>query len=184
MGQETKLSVRDISQLLDVVEKIAEHGQCTPSEAVQRIADILSPESSGRQRKRAALAEFVGRLRQLRMRRNELIGAPLFRDPAWDMLLELFAAHEGGRKVSVSSLCYASGVPPTTALRQIQRLEKHKLLVRKGDSEDNRRCYVEPTPKAVAGVASMAAMLMEHSELADSLGADGRLKLDPVTVRP
>jgi hypothetical protein len=34
------------------------------------------------------------------------------------MLLELFAAHESGRCVSISSLCYASGVPPTTALRQ------------------------------------------------------------------
>lgn len=155
---------------MDVVSKISEQGNCTPSEAVRRITAILSPESCGRQRKRAALAQFVARMRQLRMRRNELIGAPLFRDPAWDMLLELFAAHEGGRNVSVSSLCYASGVPPTTALRQIHRLEKHKLLVRKGDSQDNRRCYVQPTPKAIAGVASMAAMLMEHTEFVDSLG--------------
>lgn len=168
MGQETKLSVGDISQLLDVVTRIAEQGQCSPSEAIGRIASILSPDSSAEERDRASLVEFVARLRRLRLRRNELIGAPLFRDPAWDMLLELFAAHESGRRVSVSSLCYASGVPLTTALRQMQRLEKHGLLTRHGDSQDNRRCYVEPTAKAVAGIASMAAMLVEQTQAVDT----------------
>jgi DNA-binding MarR family transcriptional regulator len=174
VGQETKLSVGDISQLLDVVTKIAERGQCSPSEAIQRIAGIFSPDSSPDQRERAALAEFVARLRRLRLRRNEVIGAPLFRDPAWDMLLELFAAHESGRRVSVSSLCYASGVPPTTALRQIQRLEKYDLITRSGDRFDNRRCYVEPTAKAVAGIASMATMMLEQNRAIDSAGEPGR----------
>jgi len=161
MGNETNLSVGDISHLLDLVAKIAEQGECTPSEAIRRISDVLSPDTPCETRERAVLADFVSRVRRLRMRRNELLGAPLFRDPAWDMLLELFAAHESGREVSVSSLCYASGVPPTTALRQLQRLEKHGLLTRHGDSQDNRRCFIKPTAKAVAGVATAAAMMLD-----------------------
>jgi DNA-binding MarR family transcriptional regulator len=172
VGQETRLSVEDISQLVDVVANISEQDQCSPSDAVRRITNILSPDSSNELRDRATLAEFAVRLRRLRMRRNELIGAPLFRDPAWDMLLELFAAHESGRKVTVSSLCYASGVPPTTALRQLQRLEKHGLVTRHGDRKDNRRWYVDPTGKAVEAVASMAAMLLEQSLAVDALAAE------------
>jgi DNA-binding MarR family transcriptional regulator len=172
VGQETRLSVEDISQLVDVVASISEQDQCSPSDAVRRITNILSPNSSAEQRDRAALAEFAVRMRKLRMRRNEMIGAPLFRDPAWDMLLELFAAHESGRKVTVSSLCYASGVPPTTALRQLQRLEKHGLVTRHGDRKDNRRWYVDPTGKAVEAVASMAAMLLEQSLAVDALAAE------------
>jgi DNA-binding MarR family transcriptional regulator len=169
VGQETKLTVGDISQLLDVVSKMAEEGQCSPTEAIRRIEAIVSPDSSPEKRDRATLAQFVARLRKLRLRRNEVIGAPLFRDPAWDMLLELFAAHESGRKVTVSSLCYASGVPPTTALRQLQRLERHGLLTRSGDSEDNRRWYIEPTAKAVASMATMAAMFFEQSQAPEAV---------------
>jgi hypothetical protein len=172
VGQESKLSVSDISQLLDVVTQVAEEGQCTPSEAVKRIAGILSPDTACEERDRAKLAEFVAGVRRLRMRRNELIGAPLFRDAAWDMLLELFAAHQSRRRLSVSSLCYASGVPPTTALRQLQRLEKYGLLTRVGDSEDSRRCFVEPTAKAIAGVAMVAGMLLDQSQAVETAAAE------------
>jgi DNA-binding MarR family transcriptional regulator len=170
VGQETKLSAGDICQLVDVVSKVATEGQCTASEAIRRIASIASPKPP-KKRDRGVLAHFVTRLRKLRLRRNELIGAPLFRDPAWDMLLELFAAHETGRKVTVSSLCYASGVPPTTALRQIQRLEAHKLVTRSGDGSDNRRCYIEPTPELIANMAMMAAMFADHCEVLDVGGS-------------
>src|SRR3546814_1843272 len=53
----------------------------------------------------------------------------LFRsDPAWDMLLDLYlAAERNTRPVSISSLCIASAVPATTALRWIKtfRSEEH-----------------------------------------------------------
>ena len=169
MGHESKLSVGDISLLLDLVVKLADDSGSSPSEAIQRIERLLTPEAlGGDSHERAAMAEFISRLRKLRLRRNELIGAPLFRDPAWDMLLELFAAHESGRRLSVSSLCYASGVPATTALRQISRLEKHGLVVREGDGSDQRRQFVKSTPKAIAGVARAAALLIEQSHILEA----------------
>jgi DNA-binding MarR family transcriptional regulator len=94
------------------------------------------------------------------MRRTELFGAPLFREPAWDMLLELYSAYERGERLSVSALCYASGVPVTTALRQLRQLEKHGLVQREGDPSDNRRYWVIPTARAISGVATAAVTLV------------------------
>jgi hypothetical protein len=35
----------------------------------------------------------------------------LFKDPAWDILLDLYVARADGRGISVSSACIASGAP-------------------------------------------------------------------------
>jgi DNA-binding MarR family transcriptional regulator len=93
------------------------------------------------------------------------------------MLLELYAAHESGRKVSVSSLCYASGVPPTTALRQLARLEKFGLILREGDRRDSRRQFIVPTAKAIQGVSDAVAQLLHYSQILDA-GA-GEQDADP-----
>ncbi|MXP27457.1 hypothetical protein GRI58_01300 [Porphyrobacter algicida] len=49
--------------------------------------------------------------------RDELLGAELFADPAWDMLLDLTAARAEHKRVSASTLCIAAAVPATMALR-------------------------------------------------------------------
>ena len=171
MSRDQRLSVTDIERLFDLVSVVSMQGQCTPTEAIQRMGELLAPAAMLGRRRSQVLAEFVSRMRRLRMRRNEIIGAPLFRDPAWDMLLELFAAHQAGRRISISSLCYASGVPPTTALRQLARLEQHGLIRREGDPKDNRRYFVEATDKAIEGIGQAAALLMEESQVAEA--ADG-----------
>ena len=169
MAQDFRLSAADIAELLHVVTRIAGVAQCTPSDAIRRIASAFLADSSGEDRRRAELAEFATRWRLLRQRRNELVGAPLFRDPAWDMLLELFAAHEGGRTVTVTSLCFASGVPQTTALRHLRLLEDHKLVTRRSDSTDNRLFYVEPTARSVSAISKIAAMFVCQSRAIDSM---------------
>lgn len=83
--------------------------------------------------------------------RDRFLGAGLFEDPAWDMLLDLFAAELEGVRVSVSSLCIAAAVAPTTALRWIGRLTEAGLLERAPDAADRRRAFVMLSP--VAGVA-------------------------------
>lgn len=67
----------------------------------------------------------------------------LFADPAWDMLLELFALKLEQRRTSVTSLCRVSGTPATTALRWVAKLEAEKLVVRVPDPRDRRRSFVE-----------------------------------------
>jgi uncharacterized small protein (DUF1192 family) len=78
-----------------------------------------------------------------RRARSNLFGVPdLFGEPAWDMLVDLFIAAEEGKRISVSSLCIASGVPMTTALRWISILEGRELVSRTADPFDARRFYI------------------------------------------
>src|SRR5437899_12878981 len=58
-----------------------------------------------------------------RTRRKQFFKASLFSDPAWDILLDLFAAEQEGRRVTVSVVGLGSGIPQTTALRWINALE-------------------------------------------------------------
>ena len=98
--------------------------------------------------------DAVRRVLKARRARSKFFDAGLFADPAWDMLLELYAAECSQRKISVSSLCVASNVPATTALRWIRTLETRHLLRRVGDPHDGRRFFVSLTNK---GFQAMAA---------------------------
>lgn len=90
------------------------------------------------------------RARQLRLR---FFNADLFADPAWDMLLDLTAARAEHRRVSVTSLCIASGVPTTTALRWIKLLEQAGLVRRIEDDTDRRRAFVALTEQGAESAA-------------------------------
>ncbi len=76
----------------------------------------------------------------------------LFADPAWDMLLDLFAAELEDRRVSVSSLCIAAAVPGTTALRWIGSMVEAGLFERYADPQDRRRAFISLSPKAREGM--------------------------------
>lgn len=80
-------------------------------------------------------------LRARRMRADFLPG-DLFADPAWDMMLDLLAARLAQDRVSVSSLCIAAAVPPTTALRWIRTLTDKALVERRADPHDGRRIFI------------------------------------------
>lgn len=96
-------------------------------------------------------------LRQRRLR-NRFFDPALFADPAWDMLLDLMAARLEGESVSVTSLCIASAVPSTTALRWIRTLIDSGLVQRRADPADGRRIHISLTdPAALAMSAYLAA---------------------------
>lgn len=84
-----------------------------------------------------------------RRQRERHFDADLFADPAWDMMLDLYACWLDRKRVSVSSLCIAAAVPATTALRWIKLLEKKGHLVRVPDQHDARRIYVALSPAAL-----------------------------------
>ena len=81
-------------------------------------------------------------------RRGRFIPDASFEDPQWRMMLDLFIAAEEGREVSVSALCSTSGVPATTALRQIRALAAKGLFERKPHPRDRRICLVRLSSKA------------------------------------
>ena len=86
---------------------------------------------------------------QARLERNSCFPGELFSDPAWDMLLDLYAAELGQVRVSVTSLCIASNAPTSTALRWISALERQNLIERRPDPLDRRRFFMSLTRDAI-----------------------------------
>ena len=82
-----------------------------------------------------------------RNRRSEYFRSELFSDPAWDILLDLYAAELAQNRVAVSQVGSLSNVPVTTAGRWLKLLESEGLVVRKLDPLDARRSFAELTFK-------------------------------------
>jgi len=93
----------------------------------------------------AADVRLAIRARRLR---DQFFGATLFEDPGWDMLLDLYAAELERGRVSVSSLCIAAAVAPTTALRWIARMTDTGLFERRPDLLDRRRAFMVLSDRA------------------------------------
>ncbi|MGF7154507.1 MarR family transcriptional regulator [Novosphingobium gossypii] len=98
----------------------------------------------------ARLVRRIIRQRQLRAR---FMNADLFADPAWDMLLDLAASRLEGKRVSVTSLCIAAGVPPTTALRWIGQMVEAGLFRRLNDGTDRRRAFIDLSERGVQAMS-------------------------------
>jgi DNA-binding MarR family transcriptional regulator len=110
--------------------------------SAMRIADQLAgapvePVAGG-----AVDERYIRSLLKLRRSRDRFFANELFADPAWDILLELYAAALGQYRVSVSNLCEAAAVPATTALRWIKQLEDGGLIDRRADPTDGRRQFL------------------------------------------
>ena len=102
---------------------------------------------------------LIRRIIRQRQQRARFFDGDLFADPAWDMLLDLTAARAEHTRVSVTSLCIASGVPPTTALRWIGQMTEAGLLQRIEDETDRRRAFITLTDKAADAMARYFAEL-------------------------
>ncbi|MCA0210935.1 MAG: MarR family winged helix-turn-helix transcriptional regulator [Proteobacteria bacterium] len=61
---------------------------------------------------------------------------------SWIILLELYSAEAASKRLSVSSLGYASGVSIATAVRLTQSLEARAIVERQRDPHDARRTNV------------------------------------------
>jgi len=82
------------------------------------------------------LACAAGEIYRMRQARNQVLPQALMSEPAWDILLVLYA--EQPERLPVSSVCYASGVSSTTAERWIGTLEKRGLVERTPHPLDRR----------------------------------------------
>jgi hypothetical protein len=105
--------------------------------------------------KSADLVEGWYRARRVR---DDAFGpiASQFREPTWDILLDLYLAAAKGRPVSVSSACIGSGAPQTTAIRHLALLETEGLVVRSPNPMDNRAGIVTLTEEAIRQVDDWA----------------------------
>ena len=106
---------------------------------------------------------FVSKVRSvLRFRdlRRNVFDDDIFADPAWDLLLDIFACDLSQQRMSVTAACHSARVPATTALRWIKVLEERGLVVRRSDPRDGRRVFVSLTEEAFTKMR----ILMESRE--------------------
>lgn len=167
MSAEERMQIMRISQQLDVlVRRLDEDG------SVMKSAPILRDKSSEWEAEENVTAIGAGggasqhslpdpqQIRRLISRRQARLrhfDAELFGEPAWDMLLDLSAAKGEGTSVSVTSLCIASGVPATTALRWIKQMVDDQLFLRTQDKSDGRRAFIALSEKAENAMATYFA---------------------------
>lgn len=121
--------------LIALAETISAHNEVEPP--TKRRSSVRTTDES--------LANLASSMYQARRKRSMYMPAELFADPAWDMLLDLFVAGFHARRITVSSLCIASSVPPTTALRWISTLEEAQLVERVPMEHDRRSSEVKLT---------------------------------------
>lgn len=139
----------DLADFARTLARIAEKDDNAPSTlrdgpvsfrpAASVMLEPLIPQTRSENTPTAAKVRELIKLRRLR---EQHFPQDLFADPAWDILLDLFAARLEGKSVSVSSLCIAAAVPPTTGLRWITTMTEQGALVRKQDPHDARRVFI------------------------------------------
>ena len=87
--------------------------------------------------------EHVRLVISARRLRSELLPSDFFSEPAWDVLLEVFARHLEGTEGCLSEIAEAASIPNTTALRSADKLKEEGLLVRQVDPSDARRVILQ-----------------------------------------
>lgn len=124
-------------------------------------ADRLAGAAGGTGEAQAVVTPLNGRelakhLLAQRQARFDHFPAELFHEPAWDMLLALFVAHEERRTMNVKTLVGSAHAPVTTSQRWIDHLHKLKLIDRVIDPVDRRRMEISLSD---AGYAAITAYL-------------------------
>lgn len=96
----------------------------------------------------AALVDLAKQTYEQRRKRERFLDAGLFGEPFWDILLDLYVRDHERNLTSVTSVCVASCVPPTTALRHISILEEMGMLERFRSGSDARVNYLRLSIRA------------------------------------
>lgn len=122
-------------------------------------------------------AEIIASLRSIirsRRLRERFFRDARFGEPAWDILLDLSLAWAEEKTVSVSSVCIASGVPMSTAMRWISEMVDAGLLERWIDPTDGRRNLVQIAPATRSAMLRYLAALKRVEAVAAAGNAPRR----------
>jgi len=149
-GERLQRLTDEVARIAQALAKLIHHDEPRPARQIadRRRSYDGEPVSSDQPIEPQEVRRII-HLRRIRGKFfRQFSGEGLFEDPAWDMLLDLFAAELEGAQVSVSSLCIAAGVAPTTALRWIAKMTEMELFIRHPDPVDRRRAFMALSSQA------------------------------------
>jgi DNA-binding MarR family transcriptional regulator len=115
---------------------------------------VRNPPSSEEQ---VQLLSRVQAIIKDRGRRADHFSSELFGEPAWDILLELYAAELSQQRVPTSQITVQANIPATTVLRWLKVLDAAGYIVRKPDPSDARRVFLSLTPRGSDAMSSYFA---------------------------
>lgn len=134
-----------------------------------------TPDMSG-----MSLLALARQTQQARIHCSQHFPKHVFRDSAWDIMLELFVVAEEGRTLCVKDTMAISGESATGTIRRIESLEDADLVVRRYDPRDHRRMLVELSDKGRDAMISFLYHLFEVGEAA----SHGGVPIKPVSFVP
>jgi len=133
------------------------------SRIAARLERLAEAEALGRRFPQPEAAIDSGLVRSViaaRRLRAEMVGlGPA--DPAWSLMLELFALRLEQGRVTLTALGVAAGVAPTTALRWTEALCADGICVRRRDPARSRYIFIDLSDDAAARM---------HEHLSAALG--------------
>ena len=129
---------RDILAMADEVEAEA-------MKMVGSTADDIPSKADQNVRTKARFVEIAKSQYHSRRVRERFFEKKIFGEPAWDMLLELYASELNDEKISTSNLILSSSSPSSTALRWIKHLEDGGLVFKQSSHIDGRVQYQKIT---------------------------------------
>lgn len=129
--------------ILDMVRRVLETRQLHAPTTTLNPRELEGETLDAR---RIAQVEMLLKVRDMR---GSYLPSDVFGDPAWFMILDLYLSGVRGKKVSVSSLCLASGGTQTTSLRRIHDLVRLGIVEREADPRDRRRAYLVLSKDAI-----------------------------------
>ena len=151
MDERLRLLNAEVARFAQTLSQLTSTGEHPRAGQVRDTSPGFRAEPSDEPMTPTEPAEVRDLIRARRMR-AAFFPSELFADPAWDMLLDLFAAELESRRVSVSSLCIAAAVPGTTALRWIGSMVEAGLFERYADPRDRRRAFISLSTAARDGL--------------------------------
>lgn len=116
-----------------------------------RTEPAAPPKSFARQ---MSLLDCARMTRSARARHSDAFPKGVFRDRAWDIMIELFIANGEGRTLCMKDAMVIAEDSPAGSVRRVDSLEDAGLVNRAGDPDDHRRVLLslsEAGTKAMTG---------------------------------
>jgi DNA-binding MarR family transcriptional regulator len=136
------LSSHDLEEARRLLQLLVEGGE----EDLGPAAGLARRALEGAPKHHEELVRKARQILQARQRRAEWFGKAIFGEPAWEMLLLLYAT-TGARRQTASRLADLAPASKATALRWLDYLVDHDLVERQAHPTDKRVTFVELTGK-------------------------------------